>query len=94
MKHPPPSTQKGQPLSMPVIIPERRPGFKTRGFVRAYAPVLEEAGIDQDTFIEVDYLCMEAFLGTSAKTRIVSGRLREIDWQTQVLYVPLHGQQW
>ena len=53
MKHPPPSAQKDQPLSMPVIIPERRPGFKTRGFVRAYAPVLEDAGIDQDTFIEV-----------------------------------------
>lgn len=52
--HPPPSAfRPEQPLSMPVIIPERRPGFKTRGFVRAYAPVLQEAGIDEKTWIEL-----------------------------------------
>lgn len=53
--HPPPPYERQQPdgvLSMPVIIPERRPGFKTRGFVRAYAPVLQDAGIDQDTWLE------------------------------------------
>ena len=41
-----------QPLPCPVIIPQRRPRQKTRGFVRAYAPLLGEcSGIDQDTFL-------------------------------------------
>ncbi|PQE07921.1 fad binding domain protein [Rutstroemia sp. NJR-2017a WRK4] len=39
-------------LPVPVIIPERRPGSKHRGFVRAYAPILNDCGIDQTTFIE------------------------------------------
>ncbi|KXS93614.1 hypothetical protein AC578_5919 [Pseudocercospora eumusae] len=39
------------PLPCPVIIPQRRPRKKSRGFVRAYAPVLQNAGIDQDTFL-------------------------------------------
>ncbi|KAF1345557.1 hypothetical protein BDV97DRAFT_361378 [Delphinella strobiligena] len=38
-------------LPYPVIIPQRRPGTKTRGFVHAYAPDLAPCGIDQDTFI-------------------------------------------
>ena len=38
-------------LTCPVIIPQRRPGDKTRGFERAYAPVLEEYGINQDSFL-------------------------------------------
>lgn len=38
-------------LPCPVIIPQRRPRQKTRGFVRAYAPVLNDCGIDQDTFL-------------------------------------------
>lgn len=53
--HPPPPYDQQQPagaLSMPVILPERRPGFKTRGFVRAYAPVLQDAGIDQNTWLQ------------------------------------------
>ncbi|KAJ8063520.1 hypothetical protein OCU04_007395 [Sclerotinia nivalis] len=41
-----------QGLPVPVIIPERRPGSKHRGFVRAYAPVLMDCGIDQDTFMD------------------------------------------
>ncbi|QSZ31161.1 hypothetical protein DSL72_000724 [Monilinia vaccinii-corymbosi] len=41
-----------QGLPVPVIIPERRPGSKHRGFVRAYAPVLIDCGIDQDTFMD------------------------------------------
>lgn len=44
------STKQG--LSVPVIVPERRPGSKHRGFVRAYAPVLMDCGIDQDTFMD------------------------------------------
>jgi hypothetical protein len=33
-----------------VIIPQRRPRKKNRGFVRAYAPVLADFGISQDLF--------------------------------------------
>ncbi|TKA77697.1 hypothetical protein B0A55_04006 [Friedmanniomyces simplex] len=38
-------------LPLPVIIPQRRPRKKARGFVRAYAPVLADSGIDQATFL-------------------------------------------
>ncbi|KAL4871220.1 hypothetical protein BDV12DRAFT_164426 [Aspergillus spectabilis] len=37
-------------LPYPVILPQRRP--KKRGFIRAYAPVLEDFGIDQAMFFE------------------------------------------
>lgn len=40
-----------QKLPFPIIVPQRRPGTKTRGFVRAYPPVLEETGISQETFL-------------------------------------------
>jgi hypothetical protein len=39
-------------LPCPVILPQRRPRDKKRGFVRAYAPVLEDCGIDQATFLD------------------------------------------
>ncbi|KAI1473276.1 uncharacterized protein F4812DRAFT_44999 [Daldinia caldariorum] len=39
------------PLPYPVIIPQRRPGQRVRGFVRAYAPDLMRCGIDQSTFM-------------------------------------------
>lgn len=40
------------PLPCPVIIPQRRPRAKARGFVHAYPPLLGEcAGIDQKTFL-------------------------------------------
>ncbi|KAJ5108567.1 hypothetical protein N7456_005242 [Penicillium angulare] len=39
-------------LPCAVIIPQRRPGKKDRGFCRAYAPILAESGIDQDTFLQ------------------------------------------
>ncbi|EXJ61733.1 hypothetical protein A1O7_02162 [Cladophialophora yegresii CBS 114405] len=42
-----------KPLPCPVILPQRRPKDQSRGFVRAYAPLLGEcAGIDQKTFID------------------------------------------
>lgn len=58
--HPPPAytPSEGGPrqaqgkLPCPVIIPQRRPRDKRRGFVRAYAPVLADCGIDQKTFLE------------------------------------------
>lgn len=40
-----------EPLPCPVIIPQRRPRKKARGFIRAYAPVLDGCGIDQTTFL-------------------------------------------
>lgn len=47
-----PVSKKSTPkLPFPVIVPQRRPGTKTRGFVRAYPPVLEETGISQDAFL-------------------------------------------
>ncbi len=40
-------------LPCPVILPQRRPKDKSRGFIRAYAPVLGECtGIDQKTFLD------------------------------------------
>jgi hypothetical protein len=54
--HPPPAyaenAQVSGKLPCPVIIPQRRPRNKKRGFVRAYAPVLEDCGIDQATFLD------------------------------------------
>ncbi|KJR88341.1 uncharacterized protein SPSK_07135 [Sporothrix schenckii 1099-18] len=38
-------------IPCPVIIPQRRPRTKARGFVRAYAPVLNDCGINQDVFL-------------------------------------------
>lgn len=39
-------------LTKPVVVPQRRPGNKERGFVKAYAPDLEAFGIDQSSFLE------------------------------------------
>ena len=39
-------------LPYPVVIPQRRPGNKKRGFVLAYASALGQYGIEQDTFLE------------------------------------------
>lgn len=41
-----------QPLPCPVIIPQRRPRKKARGFVHAYAPLMGEcSGISQEPFL-------------------------------------------
>ncbi|CAD6442478.1 a59223a7-0601-4de7-930a-b5252c0e5b16 [Sclerotinia trifoliorum] len=51
--HPPPAYSASKPkLPCPVILPQRRPRDKKRGFIRAYAPVLEDCGIDQATFLD------------------------------------------
>lgn len=41
-------------LAYPVIIPQRRPGVKKRGFLRAYAPMLQTISqpIDEATFLK------------------------------------------
>jgi hypothetical protein len=42
-----------QRLPQPVVIPQRRPGSRGRGFMRAYAPVLStHANLDQSTFLK------------------------------------------
>ena len=52
-KHPVPShTPPVHPLPCPVIIPQRRPHTKSRGFIRAYSPILEDCNVDQSTFLE------------------------------------------
>ncbi|KAH7128497.1 hypothetical protein B0J11DRAFT_567101 [Dendryphion nanum] len=38
-------------LQRPVIIPQRRPNYRERGFIQAYAPDLMNCGIDQETFM-------------------------------------------
>lgn len=49
---PPPEEGTEVPkISMPIILPQRRPGSRLRGFVHAYAPVLEEAGITMEAFM-------------------------------------------
>ncbi|KAF2746518.1 hypothetical protein M011DRAFT_385403, partial [Sporormia fimetaria CBS 119925] len=39
-------------LPYPILIPQRRPGTRSRGFCRAYAPDLQQYGIDQSTFLQ------------------------------------------
>jgi len=39
-------------LDLPVIIPQRRPKERSRGFLRAYAPLLSSVGIDQKMWLK------------------------------------------
>ncbi|KAK2055256.1 hypothetical protein LY76DRAFT_607829 [Colletotrichum caudatum] len=39
-------------LSLPVVLPNGNPMRGSGGFIRAYAPVLAEVGIDQETFVD------------------------------------------
>ncbi|KAK6844415.1 hypothetical protein PG995_014525 [Apiospora arundinis] len=55
--HPPPPYHQDENeeeggLDLPVVITQRRPGSRTRGFVRAYSPLLADVGIDQATFLD------------------------------------------
>ena len=72
--HPPPEYVKDAPtgkLSLPVILPQRRPKDRSRGFIRAYAPVLENCGIDQATWL--------AFLDTFQKSSAANPWLNAIN---------------
>ncbi|KAH7409331.1 hypothetical protein BKA64DRAFT_742453 [Cadophora sp. MPI-SDFR-AT-0126] len=56
-RHPAPEQKDGkypiiQKLPLPVILPQKRPKDRSRGFVKAYAPVLKHSGIDQATFLD------------------------------------------
>lgn len=37
-------------IACPVVIPQRRPGNKERGFMKAYAPILSHSDISQEHF--------------------------------------------
>ena len=52
-------------LQYPVVLPQRRPKDRSRGFIRAYAPVLEPCGINQAEWL--------AFLDTFQKVRPIHG---------------------
>ncbi|KZZ98903.1 hypothetical protein AAL_02454 [Moelleriella libera RCEF 2490] len=53
MRHPyHPHPGGNTPIALPVVLPQRRPKTRARGFVRAYSPVLAAAGIDQETFLD------------------------------------------
>ena len=52
LQSPPPTFTTAPPrLPCPVVIPQRRPGSKTRGFMRAYAPVLADYDISEAAFL-------------------------------------------
>lgn len=53
-RHPLDSTKhrSSSPIDLPIVIPQRRPKKRGRGFVRAYSPVLASAGIDQPEFLD------------------------------------------
>ena len=51
-RHPPGNQPLGRRLEVPVVLPQRRPQTKMRGFVRAYAPVLEDCGINQTAWMD------------------------------------------
>ncbi|EXF82964.1 hypothetical protein CFIO01_01334 [Colletotrichum fioriniae PJ7] len=46
------SSEDRQRLSLPVLVPQRRPEKRARGFIRAYAPMLANVDINQDTFLD------------------------------------------
>ncbi|GAB1316908.1 hypothetical protein MFIFM68171_07118 [Madurella fahalii] len=47
-----PDQNPNSKLGLPVVLVQRRPKARARGFVRAYAPVLADVGIDQETFLD------------------------------------------
>lgn len=53
-RHPfhPASPSTPSPIDLPIVIPQRRPKNRGRGFVRAYSPVLASAGIEQPEFLD------------------------------------------
>jgi hypothetical protein len=70
-------------LTCPVILPQRRPGTKDRGFVRAYAPMLADCGIDQSTFMDF----LESFNQASKVSQLVFRWLGGAFYQGRYTYV-------
>lgn len=70
-------------LPYPVVLPQRRPKDRSRGFIRAYAPDLADFGIDQATFID--------FLETFNNASLASPWLNAINLATiGTMFLP-HG---
>ncbi|KAF4976652.1 hypothetical protein FZEAL_6714 [Fusarium zealandicum] len=69
-------------LELPVILAQRRPKDRTRGFVRAYAPSLENVGIDQTTWLD--------FLDTFEKSSRASPWIQAINLANiPAMFVPI-----
>ena len=82
LNHPPPPYPQRGNLALPVVIPQRRPKDRARGFVRAYAPILENAGIDQATWLE--------FLDTFQKSSLANPWINAIN-MAQFATIGIHG---
>lgn len=85
--NPPPKTSQNTSLGslpLPVILPQRRPRDRSRGFIRAYAPVLENCGIDQATWL--------AFLDTFWKASAANPWLNAINMASiATMFIPVSG---
>lgn len=99
MAGPPPQSLRQIPC--PVILPQRRPGQKDRGFVRAYAPVLADCGISQDVFlrfladweksskVRLNFFCIMQDLGVACKLVLtVYRRIRGSMWSSSPPVLP------
>lgn len=54
-RHPAPSATLSRPsinLTTPILVPQRRPNTRARGFAPAYAPVLSSFEVSQQTFLD------------------------------------------
>ncbi|MCJ1376287.1 hypothetical protein MMC20_007529 [Loxospora ochrophaea] len=80
-RNPAPARLPQGQLPCPVILPQRRPKDKSRGFVRAYAPVLNDCGIDQATFMD--------FLNTFDKASKASPAIQVVNVAAMIVgFVP------
>lgn len=59
-------TSQSSGLQSPIVIPQRRPGSKERGFIMAYPPDLERFGINQAEFLAFLQGCNKAVQGNAA----------------------------
>lgn len=55
-------------LPFPIIIPQRRPGTKSRGFIRAYAPILDAHNLSSTAFLSF----LQAFHAASQASPILN----------------------
>ena len=69
------SSTSNRHLPAPVVIPQRRPGDKKRGFVEAYAPGLEQFGIQQAEFIDFIHAANKAVRGNKWLSAIQLGAM-------------------
>ncbi|KAG9237465.1 hypothetical protein BJ875DRAFT_438433 [Amylocarpus encephaloides] len=83
LAHPAPPSPLGS-LVLPVVLPQRRPKNRARGFVRGYAPILDNVGISQDTWLE--------FLDIFQKSSMANPWLNAINMaQFAAIAIPVPG---